>query len=104
MAGKTIMSIAYGLDVQDKDDPYIATAEQGIHPLVAAAVPGAFLVDMIPILKYVPDWMPFAGFKRKAKEWRKLALAMIEVPFEAAKRKIVSIMNLFFRFDTRCYY
>jgi hypothetical protein len=92
MAGETIISIAYGVDVQQKDDPYVATAEKGVHPLVAAGVPGAFLVDTFPWLKYIPDWMPFAGFKRKAKEWRKLALAMIEVPFEAGKQKFVSNM------------
>lgn len=89
MAGETIISIAYGLDVLPKDDPYIATAEKGVHPVVIAAVPGAFLVDVIPALKHVPDWFPFAGFKRKAKEWRKLARIMLDVPYEAAKRKIV---------------
>jgi hypothetical protein len=93
MAGETIISVTYGVDVLPKDDPYIATAEKGVHPLAAAAVPGTFLVDTFPWLKYVPDWMPFAGFKRKAKEWRKLALAMIEMPFEAGKRNIVSIMT-----------
>jgi hypothetical protein len=90
MAGETIISIAYGIDVLPRDDPYVATAEKGVHSLIVAAVPGTFLVDTFPWLKYVPDWMPFAGFKRKAKEWRKLALAMIEKPFEAGKRKFVS--------------
>ncbi|KAF8240485.1 cytochrome P450 [Tricholoma matsutake] len=90
MAGETIISIAYGLDVLPKDDPYVAAAEQGTHPLFVAAVPGTFLVDTFPWLKYVPDWMPLAGFKRKAKEWRKLALTMIEMPFEAGKRKLES--------------
>ncbi|KAF8219321.1 cytochrome P450 [Tricholoma matsutake] len=90
MAGETIISIAYGVDVLPKDDPYIATAEEGVHTLLLAAVPGAFLVDTLPWLKHVPDWMPLAGFKRRAKEWRKLALAMIEKPFEAGKRKLES--------------
>lgn len=89
MAGETIMSIAYGLDVKPKNDPYIATAEEGVHPLVAAANPGAFLVDVLPALKYVPEWMPFAGFQKKAKAWKKLALRMVNVPFEAAKTNIV---------------
>lgn len=89
MAGETIMSVAYGLEVKPKDDPYIRTAEQGVHPLVAAAVPGAFLVDVLPILKYVPEWMPGAGFQTKAREWKKLARAMVEVPFTAAKRNLV---------------
>ncbi|KAG6908817.1 hypothetical protein DXG01_003170 [Tephrocybe rancida] len=88
MAGDTIMAVAYGIDVQPIDDPYVAIAARGVFPLLAAAVPGAFLVDSIPILKYVPDWMPFADFKRKAKEWRRHALDMVNMPFEAAKHNI----------------
>ncbi|KAF4616266.1 hypothetical protein D9613_008317 [Agrocybe pediades] len=86
MAGEVVMSIAYGIDVLPKDDPYITAAEQGVHPLVAAGVPGAFLVDVLPILKYVPEWVPGAGFKKKAREWRRLAQLMVEKPFEAAKK------------------
>jgi hypothetical protein len=92
MVGETIVSVAYGLDVLPKDDPYIETAQRAVRPLLIAVVPGAFLVDAIPVLKYVPEWFPFAGFQRKAKEWRKLAIAMLEVPFEAAKHKMVSSM------------
>ncbi|EKM82076.1 hypothetical protein AGABI1DRAFT_105435 [Agaricus bisporus var. burnettii JB137-S8] len=88
LAGETIISIAYGLDIKPKDDPYIQTAERGVHPVAAAAVPGAFLVDMLPILKYVPEWMPGAGFQKKAREWGKLALMMVDLPFEAAKKLI----------------
>jgi len=69
-------------------------AEEGVRSISTAANPGAFLVDMLPWLKYVPDWMPFAGFKRKAKEWRKVALAMLEKPFEVAKQKFVSMTTL----------
>ncbi|KAG5635545.1 hypothetical protein H0H81_010909 [Sphagnurus paluster] len=91
MAGETIISVTYGIEVQDKDDPYIIAAERAIGPLFIAAIPGTFLVDALPILKYVPDWMPFAGFKRKAKKWRELALAMVNMPFEAATRNVVSL-------------
>lgn len=86
------MSVAYGLKVESEDDRYIATAEEGVGPVAIAAVPGAFLVDLIPALKYVPAWMPFTSFKRKARKWRSLAMTMIDVPFEAAVRNIVSIV------------
>ncbi|KAL9710012.1 hypothetical protein Ac2012v2_007073 [Leucoagaricus gongylophorus] len=89
MAGETIMSIAYGLPIQPKDDIYIRTAEQGVHPLVAAAVPGAYLVDMLPWLKYVPEWMPGAGFQKNAREWGELAMRMVNLPFADAKRRII---------------
>jgi len=31
-----------------------------------AASPGAFLVDFIPILKHVPEWVPGASFQKKS--------------------------------------
>jgi hypothetical protein len=34
--------------------------------------------------------MPGAGFKAKAKEWRKLSQAMINVPYNMVKEKFVS--------------
>ncbi|KAG5634095.1 hypothetical protein H0H81_003423, partial [Sphagnurus paluster] len=88
MAAETIFLVAYGLPVQDRDNPYVATAERGLMHLNAAVVPGTFLVDIFPLLKYVPEWMPFAGFKRKAREWRQLTLDMINIPFKEVKRKI----------------
>jgi hypothetical protein len=90
MAGEIIMSIVYGIEVLPKGDPYIATAEKGVETIAAGALPGAFLVDTIPALKYIPEWMPFAGFKRKAREWRKIALMTANMPFEATKQNIVS--------------
>ncbi|KAG5650921.1 hypothetical protein H0H81_010513 [Sphagnurus paluster] len=90
MAGEVILSIAYGIQVQEKDDPYVITAERAVRPISIACVPGTFLVDTIPILKYVPDWVPFASFKRKAKEWRQLAMTMLNMPFETAMRDITT--------------
>ncbi|KAK0234561.1 cytochrome P450 [Armillaria nabsnona] len=85
LAGSTILSIAYGLEVLPENDPYILAAEAGLCSLAKAAAPGAFLVDSIPLLKYIPG----ATFKRKAKEWRQYSKTMREMPFEAAKRRIV---------------
>ncbi|CAA7268859.1 unnamed protein product [Cyclocybe aegerita] len=83
MAGETIMSITYGLDVQPENDPYIEIAEKGVQILMQAGVPGAFLVDGIPLLKYVPSWFPGASFKRKAKKWRALSQEVLNRPFHA---------------------
>lgn len=87
------MSIAYGLPVKPTDDPYVKAGELAIHGLVTAAVPGRFLVDVLPILKYVPEWMPGAGFQTKAREWKNWTRAMVDVPYEAAKKNIVSVVT-----------
>ncbi|KAF8970084.1 CyP450 monooxygenase [Flammula alnicola] len=85
-AGDTIISLAYGINVQPRNDPYIMTAQEGVHPILEAAMPGAFLVDQFPILKYVPEWMPGAGFKRKARRWRHLQEQMLNKPYDALIR------------------
>lgn len=54
-----------------------------------AAVPGAFLVDVIPLLKYVPKWFPGAGWKRKAEEWNALRTIFLQKPFEEVKARMV---------------
>ncbi|KAH9834604.1 cytochrome P450 [Rhodofomes roseus] len=92
MAGSLIIGVAYGLDVQPKDDPYVATAERALHAMAMAGNAGSFLVDSIPWLKHVPAWFPGADFKRKATEWRKSTTAMVEVPFKAVKNAIADGM------------
>ncbi|KAJ7262470.1 cytochrome P450 [Mycena rebaudengoi] len=88
MNGALIMSIAYGIDSLPSNDPYMETAEAAIDALMQAAVPGRYLVDMIPILKHVPTWFIGAGFKRQAREWKKLTDKMLQLPFKAAKRLV----------------
>ncbi|KAL0573247.1 hypothetical protein V5O48_008716, partial [Marasmius crinis-equi] len=80
-AASIVLSVAYGLDIKPEDDPYVAVSEAAIHPLLQALVPGAFLVDSLPWLKYVPAWFPGGGFKRKAEESKKLAIQMAQKPF-----------------------
>ncbi|KAG6896969.1 hypothetical protein C0992_004971 [Termitomyces sp. T32_za158] len=92
MAGETILGGTYGLEIQPKNDPYIRTAAEATRTLFTAAIPGTFLVDLVPVLKYVPDWMPFADFKRKAKQWRKLSSDMINLPYDAIRHNIVNFL------------
>ncbi|KAJ7230946.1 cytochrome P450 [Mycena rebaudengoi] len=88
MNSSLIMSIAYGIDTLPSNDPYMETAEAAIDAIMQAAIPGRYLVDMIPILKYVPAWFIGAGFKRHARESRNLTVKMVQLPFKAAKRLV----------------
>jgi len=86
-AAHIIMKRVYGHTVVDNNDPYVRLVDEASRSTSEAAVPGAFLVDLFPSLKCVPEWMPGAGFKKKAKEWRKLSQAMINVPYLMVKEK-----------------
>ncbi|TFK25351.1 cytochrome P450 [Coprinopsis marcescibilis] len=90
LAAETVLKIAYGIEIQDKDDPYVRVAEAAVHTLQTAAIPGTYLVDTVPLLKYIPAWVPGAGFQTKAKEWRVLARKMVEDPYRTVKAAILN--------------
>ncbi|KAI6109264.1 cytochrome P450 [Pisolithus croceorrhizus] len=48
------------------------------------------MVDRIPILAYIPEWFPGAGFKRRAREWHADLQTMINQSFEFAKSQMVN--------------
>jgi len=90
------MKTAYGIDVQESDDPYIMVAEEAVNGAKQAASPGAFWVDLLPILKYVPSWFPGAGFQKKAAHWREVNKSMVEEPFRYVKEQLVCRRSFFF--------
>ncbi|KAJ2918144.1 hypothetical protein MD484_g2268, partial [Candolleomyces efflorescens] len=82
--GGILMNIAYGFDPKPKDDPYITVALEVTYAFQAAVLPGAFLVDQLPLLKYVPGWIPGAGFKRFAEYYREATYSAQYRPFNFA--------------------
>ncbi|KZP23290.1 cytochrome P450 [Athelia psychrophila] len=88
--GAMIIEVSYGFEALPENDPFIDTAEKGVHSVAIAGKPGAFLVDTVPALKYVPSWFPGAGFKRKAKQWKRYSDDMLEAPFKALKEDIAN--------------
>jgi len=61
-------------------------------------ITGAFLVDIIPILKYVPEWFPGAKFQKKAAMICGNTPARIRnVPFAATEKLMVCDPLLFFQ-------
>ena len=87
------MKIIYGIDVKESDDPYISIAEEALNGLAEAGVFGVFWVDIFPLLKYVPSWVPGAGFQKTAARWKAALVDMIEKPFQYVKEQLVK--NLF---------
>ncbi|TFK25336.1 cytochrome P450 [Coprinopsis marcescibilis] len=90
LVAESILSIAYGINVQEENDPFVKLAEDAVAPLLAAAIPGTFAVDFFPWLKYVPEWVPGASFKRKAREWKHLSLGLLDKPYQATKDAMAS--------------
>jgi len=83
------MSVVYGIRVKESGDPYISRAEVALDGLAKAGIPGSFMVDFLPFLKYIPSWFPGAEFKRRAKFWRDVNKAVTDIPFERVEAELV---------------
>ncbi|KAI0766218.1 cytochrome P450 [Trametes elegans] len=86
MAGSIIMTVTYGHRVTSTNDQYVAIAEAVRDH--AEARPGVELVDVFPILKYLPAWFPGASFQKQAATGRELSIRMRTIPFEGVKNKL----------------
>jgi hypothetical protein len=84
------LSFSYGIEIKETNDPIIDLAEEALKSISKAAAVGAFLVDLIPILKYVPEFVPGAGFQKQARIWRKIQEDFRERPFAASIEAMVS--------------
>ncbi|KAF7346415.1 putative cytochrome P450 [Mycena sanguinolenta] len=83
-----IMATVYAYDVQTRNDHFVTLVENASRKLSESFFPGAVAVNMFPILRYLPSWMPGAGFQRFAAESRKLSKEMKEVPFNFVKQNM----------------
>jgi hypothetical protein len=81
--------MTYSIKVRPYNDPYIKTAEEAVKSAAELLIAGAFLVDAIPILKYVPKWFPGAEFQTKAAMMQKHAEMIRDVPFAATENLMV---------------
>ncbi|KAM0270336.1 hypothetical protein ACHAPA_003520 [Fusarium lateritium] len=87
-AGSVILKIAYNYTAEPfKEDVLINMAGKSMDDFATAGVPGAFLVDILPFLRYVPDWMPGANFKRLARQWSSELEDLLEKPYAFVKHQ-----------------
>ena len=92
MAGGIILRITYGYEVQDGVDKFVELIERSNNNFNRSTVPGVFLVDVFPILKYFPEWLPGMSFLSLAREWKKDTIASAEVPYAFTKNQMVVLL------------
>lgn len=89
MNGGLTLSLAYGIRVLSKNDPFIALSERVSEALQSLSNPHTFIVDSIPLFRYIPQCFP--GAKRIARGRHPLAARLRDAPFAAAQKDIVGV-------------
>jgi len=82
------MSIIYGYNVAEKDDPFVSLVDEAIRYLSGSTVySGSEVLNNIPFLSYIPSWVPFKQYLAKTRE---LSFELCSRPFGQTKDEWVS--------------
>ncbi|TFK75545.1 cytochrome P450 [Pluteus cervinus] len=86
-ASAIILRISHGYRVQESNDPFILLADTATDDF-SKILTGHFLVNLVPALKYLPDWIPGTGFKQMARSWAATLDDMVELPHAYVKQQM----------------
>jgi hypothetical protein len=100
-----VIKTVYGIDVDSYESEYVALPEQVNADFSEVAIPGRFLVDVLPIrmfflyrsnhrltrclVRHLPAWLPGAGFKKMALRNHVTQRAALDNPIELVKSQLV---------------
>ena len=87
----SIVSVVYGFDVaKDPNGQWYLSRMEKANEAIQAFTPGKYMVGFLPLLQYVPEWVPGAGFQRQFKEWRE---ASEESKVALLKRTLIGLVS-----------
>ncbi len=82
-------AMTYGLPVRRTRDSLVETAEKAFQAISVAGGAGTYLVNVLPVLKYVPGWIPGVTFKKAAQEIHTQTYSLMELSYQKALKTMV---------------
>ncbi|KAF2119330.1 cytochrome P450 monooxygenase [Lophiotrema nucula] len=93
-AAAAILKMTYDYTIEPhKQDPLVKVVDEALEQFSEAAVPGKWIVDVMPRLESLPGWLPGVQFKETATLWKKTTTAMVEEPYAYVKQRMASRSN-----------
>ena len=83
----------YSTRITSKNDRYIQLAEKAIEGSVLARIPGAFWVEYLPFLRYIPAWVPGSSARKWGDLYKPIVTAARNEPYNAVEQAMVSLMG-----------
>ncbi|KAI0092430.1 cytochrome P450 [Irpex rosettiformis] len=87
LVATTILDVVYGIEIESMDDDYIKIVVEALEVLGETRKPGKYWADFIPLLQYVPQWVPGASSVKFAAQSRPIVEEMVNKPFDAVRNE-----------------
>ncbi|KAG8788493.1 hypothetical protein FRC12_014494 [Ceratobasidium sp. 428] len=71
LSASIAIRMVYGYKVDSSDDKFVQAAEEVMAVFSDVLSPGRWMVEVFPLLRYVPAWFPFMIVKQRLPGWQK---------------------------------
>ncbi|KAF9026339.1 cytochrome P450 [Hymenopellis radicata] len=82
-----VLRVTYGYRTV-LNDPLVAKVEEAVDGFNRGAS-SAFLVNIFPILRYLPSWMPGTSFKHTARKFKESVIHIANQPLDSVKEQMI---------------
>ncbi|KAF8266320.1 cytochrome P450 [Lactarius quietus] len=90
LQGELVMAITYGYEVKEGHDRKLYAARELSTLASESALPGALLVNELPLLRHIPEWMPWFSYKPIAHLGHNLGQEVVHEPMWFVKESILN--------------
>ncbi|RPD61608.1 cytochrome P450 [Lentinus tigrinus ALCF2SS1-7] len=84
--GRSVLKLAYGIDVSAEKDEYLAVMDETLEGASEGLVPRKFLVEYLPFLRYIQTWFPGARPQRLFAKWQQAAEKLKDMPYDCVRK------------------
>ena len=88
------MKTMYGYDVESNDDPFVTGADKSVTLGLEFLVPTASLINIFPMLAYIPAWFPGASSHKRLSEVKRVTNEIFQVSMDWAKTSMVCQLGI----------
>ena len=83
------MRVVYGIEVDEDSVDYLQMAEDTVAIISEVFLPGKYIIELLPWLRYFPSWVPGATVKRAGVTWRSVVQKLVEEPWRSVMAAMV---------------
>ncbi|KAG8998658.1 hypothetical protein FRB90_012265 [Tulasnella sp. 427] len=90
--GQTVLELTYGAYDDGQGTDYIVKQDELLE--CTKRIGAGYLVDIFPLLKYVPAWFPGAKFQREASQWKEELYSLRALMREGVEKRMAASEGL----------
>uniref|UniRef100_A0A8H8CI81 Cytochrome P450 n=1 Tax=Psilocybe cubensis TaxID=181762 RepID=A0A8H8CI81_PSICU len=84
------ISAMYGHDVESIEDPCVKLADDALQLGQTLLVPGGSLIDLVPILRHIPEWCPLLPSRKVAAKVNYMTQEVLKITLDHVKESFKS--------------